>query len=116
MVATPLTNAGEAVQQDLGNYHPEHIIELRPFFSTELPEFFGTLAGSIGAMADRFREELPLHQQIPEHIQEMAGVLAGLRDKAQELSALFENLHKDDLNRLDEPRPGEQMWDVGANR
>lgn len=114
-MTSPISAATEAVSEGFGNYEPENVADLRGFF-TDMPKFFGELASSVTALADRFDEELPLHPAIAEHVREMVSVIAGLGDHAEELQGMFESAHEKELQRIDSPRSNEEFLDVSHNQ
>jgi hypothetical protein len=102
--------AAEAVEQHLGSFSPENVADFDQFLK-DLPEFFGAVGAALGRLADRFADELPIDQAVAEHIREMGAQAAGQQDYASEAYSIFRNVHESDLERLENPRPGEEFLD-----
>lgn len=111
MADSPIQAAAEAVTEGFSNWDPQNAGDLVGFFQ-QFPEFFDELARGVGALAAKAGDELPLHPSVTEGIQEMASTLAGLHDHAEELNGHFRQAHERELERLDAPRPQEELWDV----
>lgn len=111
-----MTNAIEAVSEaidtHIGGFEPENVNDLRAFLG-DLPGRYEREASALTRLADRLSDELPIHQDIAEVFRELAGKAAGDGDFAAELVRVFESRHESDLERLDNPRPGEEFLDYG---
>jgi hypothetical protein len=114
MAGSPIQEAAEAVTAGFAGFEPQNATDLRTMFS-DFPDFYGELARGVGILADKFDGELPVHPSVAEGIREMVATLAGLRDHADELNGMFKQAHEKELQRLDEPRPQEELWDVSRN-
>jgi hypothetical protein len=106
--------AAEAIEQNVGGWAPDNARDLDTFLSS-LPRLFEALAGSLRYVADRLGSDFPVHPSIPEHLNDIASTVNGMSDYAGEAHALHRVAHAHELERIEEPRPGEQMWDVGNN-
>jgi hypothetical protein len=102
--------AAEAIQQHIGSFEPENVEDLGRFLQG-LPDIHDALAESLTRIADRFGDELPVHPAVTEHIREMAAQSAGLHDFADQTYSIFRSAHSDDLERLENPRRGEEFMD-----
>jgi hypothetical protein len=65
-------------------------------------------------LADRLGSEFPVHHAVIEHLHEMAATTAGLAEFAQEAHSIHRVAHAKELERIEEPRPNEQIWDVAG--
>ncbi len=108
---TPIAQATEAVQEFFHSFTPTTVADARSLFS-ELPEFLTETAKAIAAAAARIESDTPIAKAIAEHMHDLASGVAGLGDRATELRGMFERVHETELRRVDEPRPGEEMFDV----
>jgi hypothetical protein len=115
MAGSPVAAATEAVTENFGRFDPQNIDGLTALFD-DLPEFYSALITANTNLAAKFGDELPVKPAVTEAIGEMNSYLAGLRDHATSLRELFEKAHKDELERLRNPRRNEEMWDVQNNR
>jgi hypothetical protein len=111
MGASPITTATEEVTNGFNGFKPESAGDMIDFFK-ELPDFWEALAGSLGNLAGRMADEMPLHPALSESVREMAGIAAGLRDAAAEMNGQFRTAHEAEIKRIEAPRPGEEAWDV----
>lgn len=112
-MASPLAPVTEDVKTGFDKFQPETAQDMIQFFG-EFPEFFEALASSLGGLAGRMESEMPLDPGLAETMREFAGTIAGLRDQASEMNRQFRQVHAKEIERIEEPRPGEQAWDVGA--
>lgn len=110
-MASPIQALSEEVAAGFAGYRPESITDLRSMFD-DLPSFFEEFAGGIRSLATRFDEELPVDPKVADAIREMGAIIVGLGEHCKEMKGLFETAHEAELSRLDNPRAGEEMWDV----
>lgn len=110
-MASPLTNASEAIREAFANFRPEKPEDFEDFFKG-LPEFFRDQATALGNLAQRGDDEMPLSKPVIEEMREAGALLAGLGDKGEELNSHFRVAHELELKRAHEPRPGEAAWNV----
>jgi hypothetical protein len=111
MTGSPITTLTEDTTSGFSNFKPVSARDMIDFFK-ELPDFWEALAGSLGSLSGRMSDEMPLHPALAESVREMAGTVAGLRDAADEMNSLFRTAHEKEIQRHEEPRPGEEAWDV----
>ncbi len=111
---SPITAAAEAVTEGFANFDPHNAADLMGMFET-MPDFFEELARALNVLAQKSEDELPIHPATQEGIREIAAVLGGLHDQAGELNKLFRETHAKEIERIEEPRPQEQLWDVSTN-
>lgn len=79
-----------------------------------LPDVFDEFGAALRSIADRMGDG-PFAASAREVLHELAARTSGLRDAAHESSQQFERAHQVELDRLRNPRPQEQAWDVRAN-
>jgi hypothetical protein len=113
MASSPVEAAAEAVAQHIGGFTPESAGELDRFLQ-ELPQLFERTAEALAQLADRFGADLPVHPSVHEHLRELAAVSAGGAEFAEEAWSLHRTMHERELERIENPRPGEDLWDVTA--
>lgn len=111
MASSPIPAMTEAVQDGFGNWDPQGPTEMIDFFN-EMPGFFGEVARNINNLAERAEGELPLDPKVTEALREIAATFGGLRDQADELNGVFRTVHEKEIERAENPRIGEQKWDV----
>jgi hypothetical protein len=110
-MASPLTNAAEAIREAFGGFKPERPEDFEDFFKG-LPEFFEEQGSSISGLAQRADDEMPLNKSVIEEMRELVATMNGLKDKAAELNQHFRVAHETELKRAHEPRAGEKAWNV----
>jgi hypothetical protein len=53
---------------------------------------------------------------VTERLREIAATVSGMSDFAGEAHAIHRVAHAKELERIEDPRPGERMWDVAQNQ
>lgn len=89
-------------------------------------EIFGFLAGlegvcshlgmALGNVADRLGSDYPIDRAVVEHIQEMAAFAVNLGGWGEQAHQLARAAHHGELQRIEQPRPNEAVFDVDHNR
>jgi hypothetical protein len=110
-VSNQLQDTAEAIHQGIGSFEPENVDDLGAFLQG-LPAVYEALTSGLSRLADRFGDEYPLHPAVVEHIRELGSAAAGQHEYAAEAHHIFTTSHQDDLERLDNPRTGEEFMDV----
>jgi hypothetical protein len=108
---SPLTTAAEGIRDAFANFRPEKPEDFEDFFKG-LPEFLRDQATSMGTLAQRADDEMPLNKGVVEEFREIAALFSGMGDKADELNQHFRSAHETELRRAHEPRAGEKAWNV----
>jgi hypothetical protein len=114
-VGNHIDAAAEAIEQHIGSWEPENAFDLDLFLSG-LPRLFDSVSGSIGHVASRLGEEFPVHPAVTERLHEIAATVAGMSEFAADAHAIHRVVHEKEIERIEEPRPGEQIWDVTQNQ
>lgn len=107
--------ATEAVSEYIGAWAPESAVDLDSFLAG-LPRLFDTLAAAVSGVAERLTSEFPVHPSVPEHLEEIAATVAGMSEFAAEAHAIHLVAHSAEMERIENPRPHEELWDVATNR
>jgi hypothetical protein len=107
--------AAEAISEYIGGWAPENALELDSFLAG-LPGLFEALAAAMAGVAERLGAEFPVDPAVPEHLAEIAATVAGMGDFAAEAHAIHRTVHAPELERIENPRQNEDLWDVAANR
>ena len=106
--------AAEAVTETIGTWAPENALDLDVFLAG-LPRLFEAVAASIAGVAERLGSEFPVHPSVPEHLHEIAATVAGMGEFAGEAHAIHRTAHAAEMERIENPRPNERLWDVSEN-
>lgn len=105
--------ATEAIEQSIGGFQPESATELSQFLE-RLPELFASMTTSLVRVSDTLGEEFPVAPNVAEMLREGQSGLAALADHYEETYRTFRVEHEKELQRIEEPRPNEQIWDTSA--
>lgn len=107
--------ATEAISEYIGMWAPESALDLDSFLEG-LPALFEVLAAAMAGVAERLGAEFPVHPSVPEHLEEIAATVAGMGEFAAEAHAIHRIAHAAEMERIENPRPNEELWDVAGNR
>ncbi|HWR47581.1 MAG TPA: hypothetical protein VN327_08235 [Pseudonocardiaceae bacterium] len=66
--------------------------------------------------AGTIQESIPVSGEFAEAINDFAATQARQAERIREAGAVFRRTHQEELRRIEEPRPGEDKWDVSKNR
>jgi hypothetical protein len=113
-VTNHIDAATEAVSESIGSWAPENALDLDAFLAG-LPRLFEAVAFSLARFAERLGSEFPVHPSVPEHLQEIAATVAGMGEFAGEAHAIHRTAHAAEMERIENPRPNERLWDVVEN-
>ncbi|GAA1711030.1 hypothetical protein GCM10009745_68870 [Kribbella yunnanensis] len=114
MPNAPIAQAVDAVQA-ITAWEPESINDVDEFL-TDLGDLYEALATTQANLAQRFGSDLPIGAPVVDHLSELASGAAALTDHAHQGRSIFRSFHEAEFERLENPRPNEEMWDVRANR
>lgn len=109
-----IENAAEAIMA-IGSWEPENITEV-DLFLQDLGQLYEALATTQANLAQRFQSDLPIGSAVVEHLSELASAAASLTDHANQARGIFRSHHAEEFERLENPRPREELWDVRANQ
>lgn len=110
-MSSAITAASEAVQQSIGGWAPENAVELDQFLIA-LPDLLESVSSSIHRVASRLGDEFPVERAVIEHLQDVAATVAGMCDYVGEAHGIHRRVHEKEIERIEQPRPNEAMWDV----
>lgn len=80
-------------------------------FVGSLDVLLQALYDSLGSVNARFEDDEPINPLVIDHLEELRSLLLGPLQFAQENGAVFAAAHQEDLDRLENPRPGEEKMD-----
>jgi hypothetical protein len=115
IVVHQIDAAADMVEQQIGSWEPDNAVDLDLFLAS-LPRLFEAVSGSIGHVASRLGSDFPVDPAVTERLREIASTVAGMSDFAGEAHSIHRAAHARELERIEEPRPGEEFWDVAKNR
>jgi hypothetical protein len=105
----------EAVESHIGGWRPESAADLDLFLAS-LPLLFEAVSNSIIRVAATLGADFPVDAAVPERLHEIAATVAGMADFSAEAHAVHRVAHAAELERIENPRPNEQIWDVAQNQ
>lgn len=110
-----LQDTAEAIEQGIGGFEPENANDLGDFLKA-LPDVHEAQASAYNRQAEQLADGQPVHPAVIEHLRELASQSDGLREYAAETHHIWATAHEAELQRLEEPRPNESLWDVVENQ
>lgn len=110
-MSSAITAASEAVNQSVGGWAPENAVELDQFL-LQLPDLLESVASSISRVASRLGDEFPVERAVIEHLQDVASTVGGMTDYVREAHGIHRRVHEKEIERIEQPRPNEALWDV----
>ncbi|MFD0638446.1 hypothetical protein [Catenulispora yoronensis] len=78
-----------------------------------MPETLELIAKTFEVVAQRCDDELPLDPQVTEELEQVRGHIRSAASAAESLEPTFRSRHEADIARHEDPRTGEDKWDVG---
>lgn len=115
VVSGHIAAATEAISEYIGTWAPENALDLDSFLAG-LPGLFEALAAAVAGVAERLGAEFPVHPTVAEHLDEIAATVAGMGEFAAEAHMIHRIAHAAEMERIENPRPNEELWDVAGNR
>jgi hypothetical protein len=115
LVVHHIDAAADMVEQQIGSWEPDNAVDL-DLFLARLPRLFEAVSTSVGHVASRLGSDFPVDPAVTERLREIASTVAGMSEFAGEAHSIHRSAHARELERIEEPRPGEQMWDVARNQ
>jgi hypothetical protein len=104
--------AAEATQQHIGGFEPENAADLDHFLSA-LPDYFSAVGNAFHNVADTLADRYPVEAVVVERLREIGATISAMSDFSGEAHAAHRAAHEKELDRIENPRPGEALWDVG---
>lgn len=96
-------------------YEPEGMLAFEADLR-RMPLVFEQVATAFRILGERAGAELPVHAGVSEAISGVHAHQMACAAAAQEVHASFVALHQAELQRLQNPRRGEHLWDVRGNQ
>lgn len=92
-------------------YAPGSMVEVLADFE-EMPDAHADIADFWRALSEGAHDHMPLDPRVVEVINNCHRVALSLAEHAREIAPAIRALHAHDLERHENPRPGEHLWDV----
>ncbi|WP_190211722.1 hypothetical protein [Kitasatospora indigofera] len=97
------------------NYDPDGMMHVLTAIES-MPEGLTSIANTFRVLAERSDDEFPLEKVVGESLNEVYTLLMQAVSAAEEVGKAFRNAHEGDIARHDDPRTGEEKWDIGNNQ
>lgn len=103
--------AAEAVREHLEGWEPENGEQFDQFVS-ELPRLFDAIGMAFHHVGDKMGSDYPIDPNVTAHLQELGAHVAAMSSMAEETYRIHRQQHETEMRRIEDPRPGEPLWDV----
>lgn len=80
---------------------------------TKMPETLELIAKTFEVVAQRCDNELPLHSDVTDELEQVRTQLRQAATTAESIAPVFRSRHEVEIARHEDPRTGEDKWDVG---
>ncbi|MFF4821225.1 hypothetical protein ACFY2K_42355 [Kitasatospora sp. NPDC001309] len=97
------------------NYDPDGMMHVLAAFEA-MPEGLESVANTFRVLAERSDEEFPLDKVVGEALNEVYTLLMTAVSAAEEVGKAFRGAHEEDISRHENPRNGEEKWDIVNNQ
>jgi len=111
MSANPIAAAAAELHSAAAAYAPADMWQVARDLDL-LHEVPANVAMALRTYTTRLQGEYPIDPRVVEALGELYMAHAALVERAQQIAALFRQVHADDLRREEAPRPGEPLWNV----
>ncbi|MET9177785.1 hypothetical protein ABZX88_06105 [Kitasatospora aureofaciens] len=97
------------------NYNPDGMMHVLAAFEA-MPEGLTSIANTFRVLAERSDEEFPLDKVVGEALNEVYTLLMTAVSASEEVGKAFRGAHEEDISRHENPRNGEEKWDIVNNQ
>ncbi|MFF3975073.1 hypothetical protein ACFYZ6_35200 [Streptomyces rubiginosohelvolus] len=105
----------EAVRQAYAAYEPPMMLAVAAEY-WGLTEGIASVGEAVRQLAVNTADKYPADKRMADQVAQVYALLHRAAEAAQEVGPLFAKVHEHDLRRLEEPRPGEHMWNILERR
>ncbi len=82
---------------------------------SSMPETLELIAQTFEVVVQRCDDELPLHPDVTGELEHVRSLIRQAAAAAESIAPTFRNRHEADIARHEDPRTGEELWDVGPS-
>lgn len=111
MTASPIAGIAEQANESLGSWQPETPEEFDTGIA-DLKQLYEELGTALTGLSERLGSDFPVEPRTVEAVAELGATTNGLADAAQEVYQMHRADHEREMQRAEEPRPGEEMWNI----
>jgi len=97
------------------NYDPDGMMQVLAAIES-MPEGLESIANTFRVLAERSDDEFPLDKTVGESLNEVYTLLMQAVSAAEEVGKAFRTSHEGDIARHEDPRNGEEKWDITNNQ
>ncbi|MFH9500583.1 hypothetical protein ACH4L9_34795 [Streptomyces globisporus] len=105
----------EAVREAYAAYEPPMMLAVAAEY-WGLTEGIASVGEAVRQLAVNTADKYPADKRMADQVAQVYALLHRAAEAAQEVGPLFAKVHEHDLRRLEEPRPGEHMWNILERR
>ncbi|MGF1344541.1 hypothetical protein ACQSMD_31265 [Streptomyces flavovirens] len=105
----------ETVRQAYAAYEPPMMLAVAAEY-WGLTESIASVGEAVRQLAVNTADKYPADAKMADQVAQVYALLHRAAEAAQEVGPLFAKVHEHDLRRLEEPRPGEHMWNILERR
>lgn len=114
-VPNPFDSHNEALAASTSNLDIENARGLIDWVDNA-PGAAETQAAMWTGHAHKIQEQILIGAEFAEALHDFAATQARQAERIREVGATFRRVHAEELRRINEPKPGEDKWDIGKNR
>lgn len=110
-----LFDLSEQIVAAAARHEADSMLEVGRDFAM-LPDIMANVAKANQMIVNKAAEAYPVHPAVIQALEMIHRTALAAVEAAEQVNPAFERLHADELNRLRNPRRGEEKWDVRANQ
>lgn len=111
----PFQSVIEACHQSAAAFDPENALRTIEWYES-LPQLVAALSEMLGAQGKKLVEHFYLYPTAGEFAEALGGKFLAYTGPCEDARAAFEAAHAEDLERIRNPKPNQQKWDILANQ
>jgi hypothetical protein len=100
------------VMSSIASFEPQSGMEVARFME-EWGDLVNIMGEAFSTLADRMGNEMPIAAPVQDSVRDLSGGFFALSGVAQQAYATMLAAHEADIQRVENPRPGEELWDTG---
>jgi hypothetical protein len=108
---SPLAQIHETATEVFASWHPDSPDEFDEGMK-DLQAIYEEMGSALSGLSERLGSDFPIEPGTRESVAELGASTTGLADAAAEVYTTHRGEHETEMKRAEEPRPGEEMWDV----
>jgi hypothetical protein len=101
----------DSIHQHLDGFEPDSALAILGFLSG-FESLYTELGGALLRLGDRLGSDYPIDRSVVEHLHDMGAHTLTLGAWGAQTHHLARAAHETEIQRIEQPRPREGMWDV----